>query len=78
MFKQCDNEIILNRRPVNTRAHDAPLFNTDCPNNELFKRNIYYNGALKWNELAVDVRNIKDYSVFKNNQKDWMLQTNYI
>ena len=78
MYKQCENELILNIRPVNTRAHHAPLFNTERPINETYKRNIYYNGAIRWNELTVDLRNIKEYNVFKNKQKEWMLTTNYI
>ena len=78
MFKQCDNEMILNIRPVNTRAHDAPLFKTKRPINETYKRNIYYNRALRWNELTVDLRNIKNYQVFKDKQKEWMLSTNFI
>ena len=77
MFKQCENRNILNLRPVNTRAHDATLFNTERPINETYKRNIYYNGALRWNELTVDLRKIKDYTAFKNKQKEWMLNTNY-
>ena len=78
MFKQCENELILNIREIHTRAHDAPLFKTDRPNNETYKRNIYYNGALRWNELTVDTRNIEDYSTFKNNQKEWMKHTNNV
>ena len=31
IFKQCENETILNLRPVNSRAHDAALFNTERP-----------------------------------------------
>ena len=60
MFKQLNNELIVNRRNVFTRAHDAPLFITSTvrPNNEKYKRNIYYKGALKWNELSVTNRKI--------------------
>ena len=50
---------------IRTRAHDAPLFNTDRPNNEAYKRNIYYNGAIPWNELPVDIRNNNDYNVLE-------------
>ena len=45
MFKQKNNVMIVNRREVNTRAHDALLFTLFRPNNEKYKRNIYYNGA---------------------------------
>ena len=78
MFKQKENEQIVNRRNINTRAHDAVLFNTERPQNEKYKRNIYYNGALRWNELIVEDRNIVMYKSFKEKQKKWMLSTNYL
>ena len=75
MFKQLNNELIVNRRNVFTRAHDAPLFITIRPNNEKYKRNIYYKGALKCNELSVTNRKIDKYESFKLNQKQWLLST---
>ena len=70
MLKQKQNEQIVNRRNVYTRAHDATLFVIIRPNNETFKRNIYYNGALKWNELSVS-----NYESFKLSKKKWLLST---
>ena len=77
MFKQKNNEQIVNRREINTRAHDAILFDTERPMNVRSKRNIYYNGALRWNELTVEVRNTVKYYSFKEKQNSWMLSTNY-
>ena len=77
MFKQKNNELIVNQRVINTRAHDALLFQTERPQNEKYKRNIYYNGALRWNELRVENRNTLNYISFKSKQKKWMLATNY-
>ena len=78
MFNQKENEYIVNRRQVFTRAHDAPSFITQQPGNEKYKRNIYYNGAIHWNELPVNLHNIQKYSNFKENQKKWMLSTNHV
>ena len=78
MFNQRENELIVNRRNVFTRAHDAPLFITYKPNNEKYKRNIFYNGAIHWNELSVKSRNTQKYDNFKETQKKWMLRTNVI
>ena len=78
MFKQRNNEMIVNRREVHTRAHDALLFQTKRPSNEQYKRNIYYNGALRWNEMSVANRGIESYNIFKTRQKKWMLETNCI
>ena len=75
MYKQWYNEKIVNRRNICTRAHDALLFTTSKPENEKYKRNIYYKGALKWNELPVKTRNINKYESFKLNQKKWLKET---
>ena len=78
MYKQKHNDLIIDRRNINTRAHDAPIFQTKHPQNEKYKRNIYYNGAIRWNSLPVDDRNILEYNVFKCKRKKWMLLTNYV
>ena len=59
---------ILNKRNVRTRAHDAILFTTTKPNNEKYKRNVFYKGALLWNNLTATERNIQNYDKFKSNQ----------
>ena len=60
---------IVNNRNVRTRAHDALLFITVKPNNEKFKRNVFYSGALLWNNLPVHERNLPTYDKFKTAQK---------
>ena len=69
MFKQRDNINIVNIRNVNTRAHDALLFTTTKQNNEKYKQNVFYRGAITWNSLTVAERNIKDLKKFKETQK---------
>ena len=69
MFKQKHNVNIVNNRDVRTRAHEAPLFTTVKPNNEKYKRNVYYKGALSWHSLTVAERNQQDYVKFKSSQK---------
>ena len=73
MFKSKNNPKRLNNRNVHTRLHDAPVFITSKPNNEKFKANVFYNGAISWNGLPVHIRNIETYTVFKNTQKKWAL-----
>ena len=63
MYKQQHNVEIVNTRNVRTRAHDALVFKTVKPNNEKFKRNIYYKGALSWNSLPVHERNIETFQI---------------
>ena len=69
MYKQQGNANIVNTRNVRTRAHDGILFTTIKPNNENFKRNVFYSGALSWNSLPVDDRNTLTYDKFKILQK---------
>ena len=59
MFKQ-GNVTIVNTRDVRTQAHDALLYTTNKPNNEKYKRNVLYKGALSWNKLPVNERNINN------------------
>ena len=73
MFKQKSNITIVNNRQVRTRAHDAILFTTIKPNNEKYKRNAFYKGAIVWNDLPVVERNIQEYAKFKNVQKKNLL-----
>ena len=74
MYKYKNNDMYLNKRNVRTRMHDAPVFLTIKPNVEKYKNNVFYYGALKWNNLHVDIRNIESYDKFKCVQKRWSLQ----
>ena len=60
---------------VNTRLHDGPVFNVTHPNSEPIKRSVMYAGALDWNNLDADVRNINENVHFKRIQKSWMLKS---
>ena len=44
---------IINRRNVDTRAHDALLFTTCKPNNKKNEQNVYHRGAIGRNSLPV-------------------------
>ena len=65
MFKPRNNMNFVNNRKVNTRAHDATLFVTKRPNSEKYKLNVYYKGALLWNEMTVPERSIETYEELK-------------
>ena len=69
MFKQKNNQDLIDARDIRTRAHDAILFITIQPNCEKYKHNVYYYGARLWNQLPVEERNIGDYDKFKDAQK---------
>ena len=67
MHTQKSNVALLNSKRVDTRLHNVPVFNTYKPNNEKARNNVLYKGAMKWNELAANDRNL-DFKSFKNNQ----------
>ena len=73
MYGRKSNVHLLNRREIRTRAHDAPLFNVIIPRCEAFKRSVGYSGAVGWNELPPNVRNLNTLVEFKNLQKKKML-----
>ena len=60
---------------MSTRLHDGPVFNVTHPNSEPIKRSVMYSGAIEWNSLDADVRNIREFIQFKRIQKSWMLKT---
>ena len=69
MFKKKTCIELLDIKQVNTRARAAPLFKTIIPNCEKYKNSVLYKGAIRWNSLPVDIRNIDSYDSFKNLQK---------
>ena len=73
MFKKKDCIGLLDIKRVNTRAHAAPLFKTIIPKCEKYKNCVFYKGAISWNSLPVNVRNIDSYDSFKTLQKKNML-----
>ena len=71
MFKQKSDMELVKVPVVHTRRHDAVIYKTDKPNIEKYRYNSLYRGAILWNSLTVDVRNIEEYTQFKNYLSDW-------
>ena len=69
MYNRLENEVLVDRRDIRTRAHDAPMFKIEIPKVETFKRSIQYAGALQWNSLHKEIRNIDNFKSFKAKQK---------
>ena len=61
-LKNCDN--LLKKPVIITRLHQAPVFWYYKPNNEKARLNVFYRGALSWNNLTANVRNL-DFNEFK-------------
>ena len=66
--KKLDNTIV-------TRKNAGPTFKVLKPNNEVYKRNVYYSGAIEWNKLDAEDRNVNEFFIFKRSQKAWLLNT---
>ena len=71
MHKQSTNIELLKPCLVNTRLHNAPVFQEYKPNNEKVRLNLLYRGALLWNGLPANLRNM-DFKDFKNWLKEEM------
>ena len=68
MHKQTNQEHLLKKKTVNTRLQNGPVFKTYKPNNEKAKLNLFYRGAIRWNEIPADTRK-KSFKDFKLYQK---------
>ena len=67
MHKQSAKVEFLKPMIMRTRLHDAPVFNTYKPNNEKAKLNVIYRGAISWNTLPANERNM-EFKEFKTMQ----------
>ena len=74
MHKQTDKEYLLKKSIIRTRLHDAPVFNMYKPNNEKSKLNVLYRGAIAWNLLDSNERNM-NFTDFKNSRKKVVKET---
>ena len=73
MFKKKTCIELLDVKQIRTRARDAPLFRTIIPKCEKYKNSVFYKGAIRWNSLPVNIRNIDTYDSFKTLQKKNMM-----
>ena len=72
MYKNKEKEELLDMKNVNTRSRVAPLFKTVIPSCEKYKNSALYHGAILWNMLTVNIRNIDSFDSFKAHQKKAM------
>ena len=75
MFERALKGNQVDRRDINTRAHDATLFRIAIPKNEAYKRSVAYAGGTGWNVLPLNQRRIASVGEFKRIQKSFMLRT---
>ena len=73
MYKRLKKVSLVDTRDIRTRAHDAPLFKIKIPKNEAYKRSVQYAGAVQWNSLSKETRNVESFDRFKLGQKRAML-----
>ena len=67
MHRQKDCEKLLKTTNISTGLHKAPVFGTYKPNNEKARLNVFYRGAIAWNDLPAYERNMnfKDFKKVK-------------
>ena len=72
MHKERENEGLLKIQEIRTRLHNAPVFYTYKPRNEKTRSNVLYRGAIEWNKLTANNRNL-DLDEFKQLQKKHLI-----
>ena len=72
MHKQQNIEHLLKTSNIATRLHNAPVFWQYKPINEKVRLNPIYRGALLWNGLPADIKNMNSND-FKTKMKKDML-----
>ena len=65
MYLQQSNDIYVVNRQINTRAHDAIVFQTCIPKIGKHKTRTMYRGIQLWNSLGVEEINIEHYNMYK-------------
>ena len=78
MFKQQSNSNLIDNRNIPTRTHRATVFKVCLPKCEKYKGGTVYKGAVMWNHLPHEQRNLPLFTNFKYLQKREMLATNTI
>ena len=67
MHRQSEHKHLLKDKTVNTRLQNGPVFQTFKPNNEKSKLSVFYRGAINWNTLKANTRNMsfKDFKLYQ-------------
>ena len=71
MYKQQHKDHLLVKPVIRTRMHRGKVFKTQKPRLEKYKKNPMYEGALIWNALPSETRNIPTFDLFKQFLKNW-------
>ena len=72
MHKQKEIENLLRKSAIRTSLHMARVFWYYRPNNKKARQNVIYRGAIEWNALTANTRNL-DFDEFKLLQKQEIL-----
>ena len=72
MYGRLSRINLQDQRDIRSRAHDAPVFLVGVPKLEAYKHSVEYTGAVQWNNLPLEVRNINNSVSFKTHQKKWL------
>ena len=75
MYRRQSRLDLIDDAPIRTRAHDAPMFKVVRPKLEAYKRSVAYHGAVSWNALDPETRNLARHKMFKNVQRKWLKES---
>ena len=69
VYKRAQDEAYCQEGTRALRRYDAPILRETKSNNKIFERSILYQGALYWNNLDTETRDIATPYAFKKGQK---------
>ena len=75
MYRNKKKCVMKDDNSITTRHNSGPTFKVMKPNCETYKRNVYYAGAVEWNNIDADIRKLDHFYQFKRIQKSWLLKT---
>ena len=75
MYLQLRKPWLLDIKSISTRIRDAPLFKVKIANTMAYERSVQHNGAIAWNSLSIEMRNVDQYLSFKSSQLRWLHTT---
>ena len=59
MFRNKDKCESKPENAIVTRENSGPTFKVSKPNNEVYKRTVFYSGAIEWNKLMLLIERLK-------------------
>ena len=68
-YKRKSNTMLLQERPRQLRRYEAEVFIEHNSNNETFEHTVKFQGAKIWNNLPIEERNLRSFTMVLSKNK---------